>query len=282
MKRVFDLTLSPQEASRFNDVGIVYEEPLLDDYYTPSQPVSNIQWKTKPLPPVPPQGQRRQSPRELPFSPRRHVIRVFTDGSCKGNGKANAIGGIGVHFPDKELPDVSAPYLGHIYLDLNYTFPLEHEADGSVGTNDPVYHGDKGEVTNQRAELCAIYTAVRYVYTIPDYVPKQSEVQIYTDSEYCINSLTNWVFNWEQNNWRTSAGKSVKNRDLLEPLFAQLQQNRIAFYHSKAHTNGQDDRSKGNAVADQLATKATQSQATSAPARKPKRRKVVKKIKPSE
>lgn len=42
------------------------------------------------------------------------VVNVFTDGSVSGNGKQNATGGIGIHFPNGQLPDVSIPFYGRL------------------------------------------------------------------------------------------------------------------------------------------------------------------------
>jgi len=59
-------------------------------------------------------------------------IIVYTDGSCSKNGKRNAIGGIGIHFPNEELPDISKIYR-------------------------------LGICTNQKTELYAILTAINYI-----------------------------------------------------------------------------------------------------------------------
>lgn len=169
------------------------------------------------------------------------IFRVFTDGSCFNNGKKNSTGGIGIHFPDQQLEDISAPYYGK----GPYEIP--------------------GKVTNQRAELMAIYQAL---LLMNDYVdglsvpngPPPVHLHVYTDSEYCINSLTNWCYAWRDNNWRTAKGKPAKNRDIIEPLLALMKRRRVLFFHAEAHTERDDERSRGNARADFLATQATKRQ----------------------
>lgn len=182
--------------------------------------------------------------RETQQQQQQKIIRVFTDGSCIGNGKQNAVAGIGVYFPNQEMPNVGLPYWGQ-----------RLRVCPDTGTCTPIDESSKAAlvVTNQRAELEAIYVAIELASQAPGYVPKRVHIHLYTDSEYAINSLTKWVYDWERNNWQTAARKQVKNRDLIEPLFAMLGRHRVVFFHSPAHTNGQDERSKGNAMADALA-----------------------------
>lgn len=116
-----------------------------------------------------------------------------------------------------------------------------------------------GEVTNQRAELTAIHTAIDLCSHIDNYEPKMTHIHLFTDSMYCINCLTNWCYTWEHNEWKTTNGKGVKNRDIIEPLLVLIRKHRVIFYHAQAHTDKTDTRSQGNAVADYLATKATKS-----------------------
>lgn len=152
---------------------------------------------------------------------------LYTDGSCVNNGKTNAVGGIGIHFPKKELSDISK------------IFPLDN-------------------CTSQRTELYAILTALRYVkskFNLKDY-----NLHIKTDSEYGVNCLTKWVNNWVNNGWTKQNGEPVLNRDLIEPIYRYFLKYHVALQHVKGH----DDSKKtpdavGNAKADKLAGMATQS-----------------------
>ena len=178
----------------------------------------------------------------------KEVIRVFTDGSCLNNGKKNSTGGIGIHFPDGQFSDVSLPYHGH----------LIHDDDSSLPHGDE----DRGKITNQRAELTAIHHALQIVTHEADAAGdrrdlRNVEVHLYTDSAYAINSLTNWCYTWKTNNWKTSNGKPVKNRHLIESLLGMMKRVRVTFFHAEAHTDRTDERSLGNARADFLATQAT-------------------------
>jgi len=152
------------------------------------------------------------------------TILVYTDGSCINNGKKTAVGGIGIHFPHGELPDISQVYR------------REH-------------------CTNQRTELYAILTALRYIkrnFNIREY-----HITIKTDSQYSINCITQWVYGWIKNNWKTKSDTPVLNRDFIEPIHKYYEAYDIELEHVDAHTNGDDSDSIANAQADKLATDAT-------------------------
>lgn len=149
-------------------------------------------------------------------------IIVFTDGSCIGNGKTYATGGYGIHYPNKEYNDVSEPLLGK-------------------------------PVTNQRAELMAIYKALKTI--LEDKKNKYDQIIIYTDSEYSIKSLTKWSANWIKRGWKNSKKQDVKNKDILEPLINLYNNNKlkIILKHIRSHTGKTDSISLGNEEADKLA-----------------------------
>lgn len=102
--------------------------------------------------------------------------------------------------------------------------------------------------TNQRAELTAVYRAL-------EIAPRHREICIFTDSAYSINCVTVWCMSWRKNNWRTSTGKPVENKDLIEDILRRIEErNRLgvktSFQWIKGHAND-----PGNVQADQLAVK---------------------------
>ena len=149
---------------------------------------------------------------------------LFTDGSLIR--RKNKFGdeelkcGYGIYFPNKELRNISRPF--------NF-----------------------GRKTNQRAELFAIYVALLQIKANINY----EHVTIYTDSEYSIKSITEWIVKWEKNNWKTSKGLAVENTDIIIPINNLLknQRDKIMFLHVKAHTGKQDPISISNSIVDELA-----------------------------
>jgi ribonuclease HI len=145
-------------------------------------------------------------------------IIVFTDGSHIKS-KTKPFCGYGVHFPNGELPDISEEF-----------------------TNKP---------TNQRAELYAIYKAIK---TINEY-NKDINIKIYSDSEYSIKSMTIWIKNWKKNNWISSTGKPVMNQDIIKNIDELIinHNGKIKFKHVRAHTGKTDYESVHNDIVDKLA-----------------------------
>jgi len=148
-------------------------------------------------------------------------IIIFTDGSCVKKNGVPIKCGYGVHFPNNELDDISKSYKGT---------PL----------------------TNQRAELYAIYKGIKTIVSNIDF----DTITIYSDSEYSIKSITLWIISWKKNGWKNSANKDVANQDIIKKIDKYMckYENKIIFNHVKAHTKNTDSLSKGNRMADKLAT----------------------------
>lgn len=153
-------------------------------------------------------------------------VNVFTDGSCiKKEGQCYA--GYGITFPEKELKDMSGRFT-------------------------------KENPTNQRAELYAIYVALKKIIENIEF----RKINIYTDSEYSIKSLSIWMYKWAKNNWISSNKKTVKNLDIIKPLYEIINKYkaRISLIHVKAHTKKLDYYSKNNERADKLAVEGAKRQ----------------------
>lgn len=73
-----------------------------------------------------------------------------------------------------------------------------------------------GMTTNNQMEMVAVLQAVRSL-TRPD-VP----ATVFTDSQYVVNGLNEWLPRWVANGWRGSDKKPVANRELWEALKAAV------------------------------------------------------------
>lgn len=85
-------------------------------------------------------------------------------------------------------------------------------ADGKV--IDELGGYDK-DTTNNRMELQAVIETLKYSIN-----KKLAEVIIHADSQYVLGGVTQWIFNWEKNGWRTANKKPVLNQDLWQELIA--------------------------------------------------------------
>lgn len=111
------------------------------------------------------------------------MITYYTDGSCLANGKIGACGGYGVVGVNERDELVFA------------------RAKRSEGT------------TNNREELRAI------LYVMLTFGNEKETPIVYSDSAYCVNTLTSWMFSWQKNGWRKSDKKIPENLDLIQGYY---------------------------------------------------------------
>ena len=104
--------------------------------------------------------------------------------------------------------------------------------------------GNKKNTTNNQMELIAPIKALKKI-------PKNSEVQIFTDSKYVKMGITEWIHKWKKNDWKTSSKKKVKNIELWTQLDKLSNNFDIKWNWVKGHSTD-----KLNNEADLLARKA--------------------------
>lgn len=73
--------------------------------------------------------------------------------------------------------------------------------------------GREDHTTNNRMELMAAIKALEFAGTL-DTLP----VELYTDSEYVMKGMTEWIEGWQKRGWRTASKKPVLNQDLWQKL----------------------------------------------------------------
>jgi len=104
--------------------------------------------------------------------------------------------------------------------------------------------GKEKNTTNNRMEILAAIMALKKIKS-------NSQITIYTDSIYVKNGITEWMFNWKKNDWKTASKKPVKNKDLWIKLDKLCEKNKVSWKWVKGHATN-----KYNNLADQLATSA--------------------------
>ena len=90
--------------------------------------------------------------------------------------------------------------------------------------------GSKKNTTNNQMELLAPIEALKKI-------PKGSKVQIFTDSKYVKSGITEWIYNWKKNGWKTANKQEVKNKDLWTELDILANEFEVSWNWVKAHSN---------------------------------------------
>lgn len=163
---------------------------------------------------------------------------IFTDGSFKNNGK--------------ELNSGFSVFLGKDCINVKELY-----------TNK----------TNNQCELAAVDVAFKIILKYyKNIIVSKIPINIVSDSEYTIKSCTLWIKKWKENDWKTSNGGDVKNRELIESIdnsFEKIKlinskvpdENKInvKFVHIKSHQEAGSPGTyqhfiwEGNLIADGLA-----------------------------
>ena len=89
--------------------------------------------------------------------------------------------------------------------------------------------GNKKNTTNNQMELLAPIEALKKI-------PKDSKIEIFTDSKYVKSGITEWIHNWKKNGWKTADKQPVKNKELWEELDLLANQFEISWNWVKAHS----------------------------------------------
>ncbi|BAY97441.1 ribonuclease H [Tolypothrix tenuis PCC 7101] len=110
----------------------------------------------------------------------RKIQSIYTDGACTGNPGPGGWGVV-VYFNDGSI----------------------HEIGGA-----------SSHTTNNKMEMQAAIAGLQFLQTSGQTQP----ITLYTDSEYLIKSVTQWIKGWKQRGWKKADGKPVQNQDLLETL----------------------------------------------------------------
>lgn len=87
-----------------------------------------------------------------------------------------------------------------------------------INTEEKCYtvSGNELNTTNNRMELMAVIEAFKKILVKSN---NNDTFEIFSDSAYVVNTINNnWIETWQSNNWKTTKGENVKNKDLWESL----------------------------------------------------------------
>jgi ribonuclease HI len=115
--------------------------------------------------------------------------------------------------------------------------------------------GSEAHTTNNRMELLAAIGGLEALKK------PGSTARVYTDSQYVIKGISEWVANWKQRGWKTADKKPVKNQDLWERLDSLAGQHELEWHWVRGHSGVE-----GNERVDQLANEAIDAMLSGSPA----------------
>ena len=124
------------------------------------------------------------------------ITSIYTDGACTGNPGPGGWGAV-LYFQDRSVYEI----------------------------------GDaEAETTNNRMEMQAAIAALQLFQRSGQSQP----ITLYTDSQYLIKGITQWLKGWKKKGWKTASGKAVLNQDLWQTL-DELNNSLITWEYVRAH-----------------------------------------------
>jgi ribonuclease HI len=88
--------------------------------------------------------------------------------------------------------------------------------------------GGEAETTNNRMELTAAIMGL-------ESLTRACAVDLFTDSQYVKQGITQWMAGWKRNGWKTADKKPVKNIDLWQRLDEAVKNHDVTFHWVKGH-----------------------------------------------
>jgi len=107
--------------------------------------------------------------------------------------------------------------------------------------------GGESATTNNRMELMAAIAGL-------EALRRPCCVDLYTDSQYVIRGIQEWIEGWRARGWRTASKQPVKNVDLWQRLDAATQPHEVQWHWVKGHS-GHPENERVDALAREQATK---------------------------
>ncbi len=128
------------------------------------------------------------------------LVKIYTDGSARGNPDGPGGYGCVLHFTDSQ---------GKL-----------HEKEISAGYR---------RTTNNRMELMAAIVGLEALL-------RPCQVELYSDSKYLVDAFNqHWIDSWIRKGWKRGKNEPVKNVDLWQRLLKAKEPHQVTFIWVKGH-----------------------------------------------
>ena len=97
-----------------------------------------------------------------------------------------------------------------------------------AGASERELSGGEPHTTNNRMEISAALAAL-------EALTRPCSVDLFTDSQYLRQGVTEWMRGWKARGWRTAAGQPVKNEDLWRRLDAARSAHEVRWHWVRGH-----------------------------------------------
>lgn len=101
--------------------------------------------------------------------------------------------------------------------------------------------GGEPATTNNRMEMLAVICGL-------EALKRPMPVRIYTDSQYVMKGVTEWLAGWKRRGWKTADRQPVKNVDLWQRLETALSRHQVEWQWVRGH-DGHPENERVDALA---------------------------------
>jgi ribonuclease HI len=110
-----------------------------------------------------------------------------------------------------------------------------------MGDHETELFGGEAETTNNRMELTAVIEGLKAL-------KRPVQASIYTDSQYVMKGMNEWIKGWKARGWKTASKEPVKNVDLWQALDRECARHELKWHWVKGHA-GHVENERADALA---------------------------------
>jgi ribonuclease HI len=88
--------------------------------------------------------------------------------------------------------------------------------------------GGEADTTNNRMEMTGVIEGLSAL-------KRSCKVKVFSDSQYVIKGMTEWLVQWKARGWKTADKKPVKNEDLWKRLDELCAKHQVTWEWVKGH-----------------------------------------------
>ncbi len=97
-----------------------------------------------------------------------------------------------------------------------------------------ILKGGEAETTNSEMEIKAVLEGLKAL-------KEPCEVDLYSDSQYVVKAISEWIHSWKKKNWKNSSKKEIAHKEMWEEIYNLMQIHKINPVWVKGHSGHKEN-----------------------------------------
>lgn len=110
-----------------------------------------------------------------------------------------------------------------------------------MGEHEKELFGGEPATTNNRMEMTAVIEGLKAL-------KRPVRADVYTDSQYVVKGMNEWIHGWKARGWKTASKEPVKNVDLWQALDKECARHQLKWHWVRGHA-GHAENERADALA---------------------------------